>query len=402
MDSGNTWRSAISTDFFLKLGYSLNDILPITQSSLNTAKEGDSLTIRGESPKLYLKLAQSGTKYVFQPLVIDKLGMPINISGPYMKTHSMDQIHSRNCIRINGKDVPLCHQGNVEAPESFIYALDNTLAKANSFTKIALLVSEVENGTMSAGDGVITGDAQFMDNTNLHPGIHAMGNCNKDGLVYAGILNTLDKDIIVPRGQRYGTFTRTCSESDWDKTPWRICSMTPDAPMSRQEKNQIFLQKVQQAKKASAESGQTAKDDFHKANFKKYSDQQKRDWIRTEFNLDDSPFLQQPADLQEAIDVLYEFWNLFSHDGSFGTTNILTHRIITEDVPPIKCRYRPINPALEPDLRKQLDLWLADNVIEAANSPWSFNLVAAKKKGDKIRWCVDWRLLVSTNSSIKS
>ena len=88
-----------------------------------------------------------------------------------------------------------------------------------------------------------------------------------------------------------------------------------------------------------------------------------------------------------------EFWDSFSHDGFYGKTHLLKHRIITEDVPPIKCRYRPINPALEPDLRKQLDSWLEHGVIEPANSPWSFNLVAAKKKDGRIRWCVDWRRL---------
>ncbi len=72
---------------------------------------------------------------------------------------------------------------------------------------------------------------------------------------------------------------------------------------------------------------------------------------------------------------------------------MLQHRIITEDVLPINCRYRPVNPALEPDLRRQLGEWLRHDVIEPANSPWSFNLVAAKKKGGKIRWCIDWRRL---------
>ncbi len=93
------------------------------------------------------------------------------------------------------------------------------------------------------------------------------------------------------------------------------------------------------------------------------------------------------------MSVLVEFWDLFSHDGSYGHTHLLQHRIITEDVPPIKYRYRPVNPALEPDLRRQLDEWLCHDVIEPANSPWSFNLVAAKKKGRKIRWCIDWRRL---------
>ncbi len=60
---------------------------------------------------------------------------------------------------------------------------------------------------------------------------------------------------------------------------------------------------------------------------------------------------------------------------------------------PIKCQYRPINPALKPAFREQLDKWLKHDVIKPADSPWSLNLVAAKKKGGKIRWCIDWRWL---------
>ena len=107
---------------------------------------------------------------------------------------------------------------------------------------------------------------------------------------------------------------------------------------------------------------------------------ERRAWLEAQYHLSSSPFLRNPVDLKAAEDVLLEFWDSFSHDGSYGKTHLLKHRIITEDVPPIKCRYRPINPALEADLRKQLDSWLDHGVIEPANSPWSSNLVAARKK----------------------
>ena len=44
-------------------------------------------------------------------------------------------------------------------------------------------------------------------------------------------------------------------------------------------------------------------------------------------------------------------------------------------------------------LREQLNDWLRHDVIEPADSLWSSNLVTVKKKGGKIRWCVDWRRL---------
>ena len=115
---------------------------------------------------------------------------------------------------------------------------------------------------------------------------------------------------------------------------------------------------------------------------------EKRAWIIKQFWLKDSPFLHNPNDFNKAVAILMEFWDSFSHDGAYGKTHLLKHHTITEDVPPIKCRYHPVNPALEPDLRKQLDTWLEHGIIEPANSPWSSNLVAAKKNGR-----VDWRRL---------
>ena len=60
---------------------------------------------------------------------------------------------------------------------------------------------------------------------------------------------------------------------------------------------------------------------------------------------------------------------------------------------PVNIRYRPVNPALEPDLKAQVDKWLKHGVIEPCKSPWNFGLVPVKKKCGAIRWCVDLRRL---------
>jgi transposase InsO family protein len=124
-----------------------------------------------------------------------------------------------------------------------------------------------------------------------------------------------------------------------------------------------------------------------------WTDAQWRKWLREEFELDKSPWLTAEEDREEALQLLLKFKDVFSVDGSFGKTELIQHDIITEKVPPIKQRYRAINPVVEKDLRKQLDKWLKHDVIEESCSPWSFRLVAAPKKGGKIRWCVDYRQL---------
>jgi hypothetical protein len=58
-----------------------------------------------------------------------------------------------------------------------------------------------------------------------------------------------------------------------------------------------------------------------------------------------------------------------------------------QDTPghPIKNRIRPLNPTLEADLRKQIDKWQSEGVIEPSMSPWNFGLDAAPKKSGTIR-----------------
>ena len=49
---------------------------------------------------------------------------------------------------------------------------------------------------------------------------------------------------------------------------------------------------------------------------------------------------------------------------------------------------------MEGSLRKQIDKWLDQDVVEEADSPWSFPLIPVpKKNSDELRWAVDYRKL---------
>jgi hypothetical protein len=84
------------------------------------------------------------------------------------------------------------------------------------------------------------------------------------------------------------------------------------------------------------------------------------------FKLSTSPVPNTPQKVDRAVEFLDGYWDLYSIDGSFGKTNLLEHRIYTENVPPIKTRHRQINPGLEKNLREQLDKWIEHDVIERA------------------------------------
>ncbi len=191
-----------------------------------------------------------------------------------------------------------------------------------------------------------------------------------------------DKDVVIKAGTSLGTITG--SEEDLAY----IASMVQKdpGPTTWKKKKEKYIQNF--VRRAKAKAGKVKK-----VKSARLTQEHKRQWILETFDLARKPCLAKAEDLVKATDLLLKFWGLFSHDGSYGHTHLIQHRIITEDVPPIKCHYRPINPALEPALREQLDEWLKHDVIEPANSLWSSNHVAAKKKGGKIRWCIDWRCL---------
>ena len=109
--------------------------------------------------------------------------------------------------------------------------------------------------------------------------------------------------------------------------------------------------------------------------------------------LRDCSRLPTQADKSLLVELLLSYWDCLSYEGEFGHTTLMQHEIHTEEVPPVTTRYRPVNPVLLPDLKKQIDKLLKQDVIEPSSSPWSFALVAAPEKDGKIRWCVDYRRL---------
>ncbi len=73
-------------------------------------------------------------------------------------------------------------------------------------------------------------------------------------------------------------------------------------------------------------------------------------WLENTFKVRQQPCVKEEKDLQAAVNLLERHWDLYPHDGTYWHTHLLQQCIITEDVPPIKCCYQPINPVLEPAL----------------------------------------------------
>ena len=100
----------------------------------------------------------------------------------------------------------------------------------------------------------------------------------------------------------------------------------------------------------------------------------------------------------EAIkDVLERNEEVFSrHKADIGCCNFVEHEIeLEENAVPHREGARRMTPHKSDACRKEIETLLEYDMIEPSKSPWACGVVMAKKKGDQLRFCCDFRYLNS-------
>ena len=108
IDSGNGIQNAISDDLarFLKLRRAARYTGPV----IGTAKKGSPLNIVGVvKPTTIVLFDRKGIKHRFLSsfLIIKDLSCGMNISGPWLSSAGLDQIHSKGCLRKCTHEFPM-------------------------------------------------------------------------------------------------------------------------------------------------------------------------------------------------------------------------------------------------------------------------------------------------------
>jgi hypothetical protein len=190
IDSGNSWRSAISEDFF-----------PL--------------------PGLYGTGHKS--KWDFHPIIVRKLAMDCNLSGSYLMRNKWDHLYSRHALLIQGAEVPLVQAPAPQTAVSAVYTTNASTIPPNSGQYVTLIAPDVRKGFQNDGEMYLRGDHSFMDRLDVHPSLNAIINCNRDGQTYGAIINKLGIPLDIPKGTRFGTVTSTCPDNELGHTldAWR-------------------------------------------------------------------------------------------------------------------------------------------------------------------------------------
>ena len=403
VDSGNTFRSAISKEAYLKVGGRLSDLKAPAVKKIGTASSSAKLTVMGELPSpLLLQVGEVDTIFRFNPVVIDGLAMDVNISGPFLKSQKWDHLHSQDALNIQGRRVPLVSA--IRQPEERrIHFSTPTTVPAACIAVVNLKAEAPTNGkSPSAGDFLLRGDYSFTAEHGLHPAINALVRVDSNGLAKACLINSQEQPVTVEAGTLYGSICPVTVLSPEERRQVAFADSIPEPVLAtgddsiyampspllggnKRQRDRAYLQEYM-TKVQSPNSSSNSKGARMPA-----TEAEKREWIVDQFKLRENKLLSQEGDFQRAVDLLLKHIDGFSIDGNYGMTQLLEHRIITPaDALPVKDKYRPLNPALEPDFKKTLDEWLDQGIVEPADSPWSANLVVVKKKDGRLRYCVDW------------
>ena len=363
VDSGNVWTNVMSAKLFGQLGYDEADLEPVPgRQTCATAKAGASLKILGRFKKpLRLQLGGLNTRFKDRPVVLEGLSMDLNLSGTFLKRYGIDQLHTSNSLRVQGRLVPLVNAlvTNLKEPElmeSNIFIDEEVVIPPNSQRLLRARVPAVQYGQHPAGDAMVRGNASWMRRTDLHPWMNVILNIEADGTAVVGAMNTTTNHISVSKGELYGTVRLTVDAKNEEQFPWRVCIVDkPEMDFAQavkaREKEQLSPDKLLELPtKEKQEIPEWMTGPLTKENRDK-----RIEHLVKYFKLDQCKQLATPTDVTSAALVLLRHWDTFSWDGAYGVTTLIKHDIQLKEgcEAPIKMGYRPVNPMLEGDLRAQ-------------------------------------------------
>ena len=334
IDSGNTSYNAINEKVAQRLwGKDFMQQLNRVDQVISTAKQGEHLTVLGRV-KNNMQLQIGPNVFMTKPLVIRGLASAFNISLPFMCDNNIDQIHSKNVLKIGKQVVPLSsyqqikqgihattvkprpRQQNPVGKTRCYLACDYRLLP-NTVNTVALRVTDRPS---IEEQGILHTAEEFLEKTRTNPPLRSLHVLKDNGVLFCDVMNTSDQRITLPRGMLFGEYISLSREDFEDMS------------------NNEYISQMTTTTKSPID----------------------REWIIEKFKLRESEILKGDRKLfHKTIGLLMRFSHIISREDEYGRTELTTHHINLEpSAKPIKSRCRPINPIMETSLKEQIDHWL--------------------------------------------
>ena len=330
-------------------------LLPADSYEIGTAKDGDRLEVIGMVKQLLpLQLGNHPKILRTRPLVIKDLSMKMNICGPFLHQQKIDQLHSEKALRLESTLIPLRmvvsqsknpHQ-EVRIPEPKITSpldLEENHRGRGVYIVRTMEVAPCTSATVAVKihpwspqkdhQGVIQGRAY----TRGYPGKVTLVQPSGEGETWMPMLNLDQQGLLLQKGERVGTYTSGIPEGKGNLGSV-IGSISVNLPELNPGDADLPLKGVTALK-----------------------------------------------------DLLRQYQDIFKST-RIPVTHI-KHQIKVEEIPPIRCKGKPVNPVLQDNLTTQLLHWKSDGVIEESVSPWSFGLLPIAHQDGTLKWAADFRRL---------
>jgi hypothetical protein len=209
------------------------------------------------------------------------------------------------------------------------------------------------------------------------------------------VANTTERRVRVRRGELLGYVTRakdtlrtaaSLSEEEWAHFDSQAGQLTILVPILDVQREQISLATERPAPESQntktagwgPKTTEPTPDQF-------YSSERLRE------NIDVDPALD-PDQHDSLYRVVERNQAAFSFDSRLGHLPSKVHIMLAPETKPILMPPYHASPAKREVIDKQLDLWLAQGVIEESKSPWGAPIIIVHHNG-KARMCIDWHKL---------
>ena len=394
IDTGNTLRCdlAIRKDVQDQLNIPFQHYSPRTTG---TAKPGVGLENLGKTVPITMKLDGINQRFTVQPNVITTMADAVNLGSTFFKNLSMSQANV-SIQWINGDAIlnlgdesteliksinqcvgrePVLPQPQIEReghrrpmarpaptpsqrirspppirkiPKKHMYVRNDIVLKPSTLTFVPV---ELQHNTVDCINTILVEPVNMFDSANTQV---VAGLYEKRAINRIAILNIGHSSRTLRKGETVATF---------NEVVWKGKAQQSEG-----------LSKVSQSKVVHTDP----------------------ETVFKELKLDENPMLKENPDILTRLkEIITKHADVFSNpEANIGETSLIEFDILLKpDATPVCHRLRPLNPDQKKDLKKTLDLWTKEGIIETAppHSEWAAGLVPSLKKDGTIRWAVDYR-----------